>query len=76
MSEHKCPMPECTTQVPSRKLACRQHWLELPAELRHEVNASYRDKTPTGRNRHASAVRAAYRWYVQQTDLSIRIDDL
>lgn len=61
-------MPGCLAQVSPRMLACKPHWYELPAELRREVNASYRDKGPTGPARHHRAVRAALRWYVQQTE--------
>ena len=68
MTSHACPMPECMAVVPNRMLACRDHWYELPAELRREVSASYRDKSPAGNHRHNLAVRAAYRWYLQQTD--------
>lgn len=61
-------MPGCMVLISSRLLACRDHWRELPAEMRHEVTASYRDKSPGGKARHLTAVRAAYRWYIQQTD--------
>ena len=67
-SLHKCPMPGCSIKIPQTKLACRDHWYELPAELRREVSASNRDRRPGSFDRHLTAVRAAYRWYAQQTD--------
>ena len=68
MATHACPMPGCMAVVPNRMLACRDHWYELPAELRREVSASYRDRSPTGHARHRNALRNAFRWYLQQTD--------
>jgi len=61
-------MPGCSVQVARSQLACRAHWYELPLEMRREVNASYRDKSAAGHSRHLTAVGAAYRWYLQQTD--------
>jgi hypothetical protein len=66
---HTCPMPKCMALVPRSMLACKPHWRELPAELRAEINGSWRDRKDNPR-RHVLAVRAALGWYAQQTDTS------
>lgn len=40
MSLHKCP--GCDAQLPRNILACRQHWYSLPADLRREINRTWK----------------------------------
>lgn len=39
---HKCPAPDCATQLPASTLACRRHWYAIPAGLCGEIRAHYR----------------------------------
>jgi hypothetical protein len=34
---HECPKPGCREQVEFDRLACRQHWFELPKDLRERL---------------------------------------
>jgi hypothetical protein len=35
-----CQIPGCAIEIPRRHLMCRQHWFEVPQELRGEVEFS------------------------------------
>lgn len=39
---HKCPGLGCTLQMPRSTLACRAHWLALPAHIRGAVSRTWR----------------------------------
>lgn len=56
---HKCP--GCDELVPRSQLACRRDWARLPADLRAEVSAAYRDGPMSGR--HVAALGDALDWY-------------
>ena len=35
-----CQITGCTREVPPRHLMCREHWFEVPVELRNQVEES------------------------------------
>jgi hypothetical protein len=37
---HICQFPGCAREVPSKHLMCREHWFEVPAEIRNQVEES------------------------------------
>lgn len=39
---HQCPKDGCEVTLPRHILACRPHWYAIPAELRAEVNRTWR----------------------------------
>lgn len=39
---HKCPSPECIERLPYHILACKNHWYEVPPDLRSAVNRTWR----------------------------------
>ncbi len=69
---HKCPAPECAKQVSTTQFACRDDWFRLPANLRIDINATYRERqraksaTPLERGPiiadHLAALRAGVEW--------------
>lgn len=40
---HTCPVQGCIERVPNRLLMCRRHWGIVPAGLRREHLANYRE---------------------------------
>lgn len=61
---HDCPAPNCGVQVPHSQLACKRHWFMLPADLRREVWAAFREDGQ-GSRRHVEACLAARDWLEQ-----------
>lgn len=45
MRLHQCPGVRCVEMVPRSQLACREHWLELPKDLRDRIWHAYRSKS-------------------------------
>lgn len=39
--KHECPYVGCERRVSARYLACRAHWMKVPAHLRAELYAAY-----------------------------------
>lgn len=53
-----CPVPGCTTVVPSHMLMCREDWYRVPKALRDEVWAAWQarlDREPGATERHQKA---------------------
>ena len=42
MSTHRCPAHGCRAQINDHRLSCRDHWYELPKELRDRIWDTYR----------------------------------
>ena len=38
----KCPAPKCDRHRRPEQVACRDHWYQLPMELRRELWAAYK----------------------------------
>lgn len=59
-----CPVLGCKERVAYEHFACRQHWYELPANLRSKVYHAYRHRVATGEvKRHVEAVAICLAWY-------------
>ena len=58
---HQCRALGCTRQVQRRYLMCRDHWYEVPTELRNEITEAWAEVQASGAItiRYASAVRNA-----------------
>jgi hypothetical protein len=41
MTTHACSWPGCPEQVTPESFACRDHWHQLPAPMRHDLNAAW-----------------------------------
>lgn len=39
--KHECPYKTCGRRVSREYLACRAHWMKVPADLRREVYAAW-----------------------------------
>lgn len=57
---HACP-GGCGTQIPRQKLSCREHWYQLPRELRNRISNNYR-RNP---DEHMRAIADAVAWYAE-----------
>lgn len=42
MGSHRCAIPRCPEKIGPALLMCRDHWYEVPKDLRDEVWAQYR----------------------------------
>jgi hypothetical protein len=62
-TSHACPGPSCTRRVPRHQFACPHDWGRLPAELRREINATYRRDWPAW----TAAATDAIAWYREHT---------
>jgi len=59
-----CPVLGCKERIPYEHFACREHWYELPANLRSKVFHAYGHRVKTGKiERHAEAVNLCFEWY-------------
>lgn len=70
---HYCHATGCVREVPPSMFACPQHWRALPARLRREVWASYRDGQCDDwqiSHRYANAARAACRFFAALDDVT------
>lgn len=71
MSTHKCPRPGCSEQIAFAKLACREDWYALPANLRIDINAAWRhsregataNERAIAAGAHRGALISAVQWY-------------
>lgn len=64
-----CARPGCGEQVSPGFLACRPHWRQLPAKLRHLIGAAWQDRCqgkPGATQRHIAAKRAAVAYWTGQ----------
>lgn len=57
MTMHRCPGPNCNRKVSEDKLMCRDHWYQVPRELRDNVWRTYRH-VPGTRDHHAAMMAA------------------
>lgn len=58
---HACP-GQCGTQVPRRHLACQPCWFRLPAELRDDINITYRTRRANPYS-HWKAITDVLAWF-------------
>lgn len=58
---HTCKATGCNRQVPKRYLMCREHWYQVPEQLRNEVSRTWADVQTSGQItiEYAKAVRDA-----------------
>lgn len=66
-STHLCPCG-CGQAIARTRVACPAGWYRLPADLRDDVNRTWRARRPDLTNQaaaaaHRDAVTAALRWY-------------
>lgn len=38
---HKCPIDNCTAQLPRHILMCREHWSLVPRDLQQQIYAGW-----------------------------------
>ncbi len=67
---HLCHWTGCREVVPPRLWGCRPHWYALPAAIRHNILATYRngqeiDKKPSAE--YIAAAKAAQDWIKSRT---------
>ena len=55
---HRCPIGDCTAQVPRQQLMCPRHWQLVPPKLRRAVRRAWRNGQGAGTRAHRAAVRA------------------
>ena len=55
---HRCPIGDCTVQVPAERLMCPPHWQLVPAKLKRALRRVWRNGQGAGTRAHRSAVRA------------------
>jgi len=56
---HPCPVTKCPVPVPGRMLMCALHWRQVPARLRANVWAAWRNGAGAGTTVHYRAIEAA-----------------
>jgi hypothetical protein len=56
---HTCPGPGCKRQVPQHMLMCRNHWYQVPRDLRSDVWNAWQDGAGAGTIEHTEAILAA-----------------
>lgn len=39
---HECPHPQCDAEISNYIYACRQHWFELPVDIRQAITTAWR----------------------------------
>lgn len=58
-SEHTCHALGCSKRVPPRMWGCPKHWRLVPADLQHELWATYRSGQENTMTPSAAYLRAA-----------------
>ena len=56
---HRCPIGDCTAQVPRERLMCPRHWYQVPKPLRRAVWIAWNHGAGAGTPAHRAAMRAA-----------------
>jgi hypothetical protein len=56
---HKCPGPECETDVATDKLACPRHWYQVTAPVRSAVYRAWANGAGGGTAAHRKACELA-----------------
>lgn len=67
--EHHCHWPGCDKQVPPAMWGCRQHWFQLPQNLRNAIWKHYRpgqEKELNPSSEYLNVARQAQAWISQQ----------
>lgn len=57
---HQCPGPSCTVMIDVNLLACRDHWFQVPQQLRNEVFRTYDERRRQRGTEHSAAAIAAH----------------
>lgn len=70
LPRHTCHHPTCKKETPPRMLACPDHWLMLPKQLRDNIWDTYRpgqeiDKKPS--KEYLEAADACKKWWLKNT---------
>jgi hypothetical protein len=61
-TQHVCPHPACTVQVPSLIWACAEHWQGLPPEVRQGLWSAARESGPGSLALQSAEQRALSFW--------------
>lgn len=62
MTVHLCAHPLCDVEVPFERLACREHWFDLPRAIRIRVTSTWRRQDMIA---HRAAVSEALAWWTR-----------
>ena len=54
---HRCPVGDCTAQVPRERLMCAAHWRLVPARLKRPLRHAWRNGNGAGSRAHRAAAR-------------------
>ena len=66
---HRCPSPGCPTRVSEDMLACKGHWMQLPAPIRLAVNDTWARRA-SDPDAHLAAVAEALRYFLRPAETS------